>query len=277
LRIILKTDVTDPFEWLCNAFLKISLLLFVPYFLVTVYACKFFGYICGIIFTALSALVSFFKEHLTSSTDSTLGYYSAQNQELISNTGWLENSLRYAVVVISILVCCSYLFLPPQQKILTASYKGKTSTYNSLQAIIKAAATGDVAAQIQLGKKYQNGIGVSQDFKEAENWYLKAAKQGSTSAQNYLAALEAEWCNSVAQEQTCHLPKISNVIPKTAIQNIISSNQMQTNEVYVQGYMRKNGTYVQAYRRTKADKTQANNWSSFGNINPYTGKRGNKR
>jgi len=273
----LKTEVTDPFEWVCTAFLKISLLFFVPYFLVTVYACQFFGYICGIIFTALGALVSLLKKHLLPSPDSSLGYYSAQKQVSISDTGWLENKLWYAVVVISILFCGSYLFLPPEQKILTASYRGKTSALNSLQAIIKAAAEGDVVAQIQLGKKYQDGIGVCQDFKEAENWYLKAAKQGSASAQNHLAMLEEEWCNSVAQEQTCYLPKISNIVTKPAIQNIISNNQMQTDEVYVQGYMRKNGTYVQAYKRTKADKTQANNWSSFGNINPYTGKRGNKR
>ena len=135
------------------------------------------------------------------STGSTLNYYAAQDQEPIRDKGWFE-SLWYAIVVIAILFCGSYPFLPSEQKIVTASIRGKTCSLNSLQTIIKAADEGDVAAQIQLGEKYQNGIGVSQDFKEAENWYLKAAKQGNTYAQHHLAALEEEWCNFVAQEQT---------------------------------------------------------------------------
>jgi hypothetical protein len=44
----------------------------------------------------------------------------------------------------------------------------------------------------------------------------------------------------------------------------------------VRGYTRRNGTYVQSHRRTHADHTQRNNWSTVGNINPYTGKRGTK-
>lgn len=46
---------------------------------------------------------------------------------------------------------------------------------------------------------------------------------------------------------------------------------------YVGGYVRKNGTYVQAHYRTGADSTRANNWSTKGNSNPYTGKRGSKK
>jgi len=44
----------------------------------------------------------------------------------------------------------------------------------------------------------------------------------------------------------------------------------------VHGYVRKDGTYVSSYHRSKPDKSKANNYSSEGNINPYTGKAGTK-
>jgi hypothetical protein len=269
----LKTEVTDSLEWLCTAFLKISMLFFIPYFLVMVFVCHFLGFIL----MALGSITSVLKKHLIPSACGLSGDYTVKSQGLISDKNWLEDYLWHAIVVIAILLYGSYFFLPHEQKTLTASYQDKGSGLNGLQMIVKAAGRGDVAAQIHLGKKYQNGMGVSQDFKEAEKWYSKAANQGSTNAQHHLYALEKEWCNFVAQEQTCYLSKISNTFAKPAKPNIIFSNQMRLDEVFVQGYMRKNGTYVQAHRRTKADKTSANNWSSLGNINPYTGKRGYKR
>lgn len=47
--------------------------------------------------------------------------------------------------------------------------------------------------------------------------------------------------------------------------------------VRVKGYRKKSGTYVVSHRKTKSDHTQRNNWSSTGNINPYTGKKCTKR
>ncbi len=47
-------------------------------------------------------------------------------------------------------------------------------------------------------------------------------------------------------------------------------------DVSVKGYTKKNGTYVSGYKRTGADKTKSNNYSTKGNINPYTGKKGTK-
>lgn len=40
------------------------------------------------------------------------------------------------------------------------------------------------------------------------------------------------------------------------------------------GYWKKNGTYVSPHYRTSPDSSKMNNWSTKGNINPYTGKRG---
>jgi hypothetical protein len=42
------------------------------------------------------------------------------------------------------------------------------------------------------------------------------------------------------------------------------------------GYVRSNGTYVAPSYRTKSDGYKYNNYSTKGNINPYTGKNGTK-
>ena len=44
--------------------------------------------------------------------------------------------------------------------------------------------------------------------------------------------------------------------------------------VQVNGYYRKNGTYVDSYNRTAPDNNSWNNYSTQGNVNPYTGKAG---
>jgi hypothetical protein len=48
-------------------------------------------------------------------------------------------------------------------------------------------------------------------------------------------------------------------------------------DTYVHGYTRSDGTYVQGYRRTLPDASRSNNYSSWGNINPYTGRRGSRQ
>ncbi len=53
-----------------------------------------------------------------------------------------------------------------------------------------------------------------------------------------------------------------------------TSNQGTT--VDVRGYLRKDGTYVDPHKRTASDATFDNNWTTRGNVNPYTGKPGTK-
>lgn len=48
-------------------------------------------------------------------------------------------------------------------------------------------------------------------------------------------------------------------------------------DVSVRGYYRNNGTYVQPHYRSNPDGNPHNNWSTYPNINPYTGERGTKR
>ncbi len=44
----------------------------------------------------------------------------------------------------------------------------------------------------------------------------------------------------------------------------------------VSGYTRSNGTYVHPYHATNPDSTRNNNYSTKGNMNPYTGVAGTK-
>ena len=44
----------------------------------------------------------------------------------------------------------------------------------------------------------------------------------------------------------------------------------------VRGHVRKDGTYVQPHMRSAPDGNFNNNWSTYGNTNPYTGKDGTK-
>ena len=44
----------------------------------------------------------------------------------------------------------------------------------------------------------------------------------------------------------------------------------------VSGHVRSNGTYVPPSHATNPNGTKADNWSTTGNVNPYTGKAGTK-
>jgi hypothetical protein len=46
--------------------------------------------------------------------------------------------------------------------------------------------------------------------------------------------------------------------------------------VYVRGYTRRDGTYVAPHYRSAPDGDFYNNWSTKGNVNPYTGQPGTK-
>jgi hypothetical protein len=45
----------------------------------------------------------------------------------------------------------------------------------------------------------------------------------------------------------------------------------------VKSYKKRNGTRVESHQRTKPNKLKGDNWSSKGNVNPNTGRRGSKK
>ena len=57
----------------------------------------------------------------------------------------------------------------------------------------------------------------------------------------------------------------------------IAPNMAAFANVNVRGYYRQNGTYVDSHIRTSPNNTIRDNWSTWGNTNPYTGQKGYKR
>lgn len=47
--------------------------------------------------------------------------------------------------------------------------------------------------------------------------------------------------------------------------------------VRVKGGVTKSGTYRRPHYRTAPNKSKSDNWSTKGNSNPYTGKKGSKK
>lgn len=44
----------------------------------------------------------------------------------------------------------------------------------------------------------------------------------------------------------------------------------------VRGYVRRDGTYVAPHMQTNPNNSRLDNWSTKGNVNPYTGVEGSK-
>lgn len=47
-------------------------------------------------------------------------------------------------------------------------------------------------------------------------------------------------------------------------------------DTFVQGHYRGDGTYVQPHMRSDPNDTVRDNWSTKGNVNPYTGEEGTR-
>lgn len=47
--------------------------------------------------------------------------------------------------------------------------------------------------------------------------------------------------------------------------------------VHVKGYTTKKGKYVKPYIKSNSNKSKLDNYSTKGNKNPYTGKKGTKK
>ena len=58
--------------------------------------------------------------------------------------------------------------------------------------LVKKAEAGHAKAQFRLAESYEDGNGVTQDYKEAVKWYAKSAEQEDAKAQNNLGRLYYE-------------------------------------------------------------------------------------
>lgn len=60
---------------------------------------------------------------------------------------------------------------------------GVVRAQESLQAIVEEAEQGDAEMQALLGSMYAEGVGVTQSYVTAREWYEKVAEQGNSEAQ----------------------------------------------------------------------------------------------
>jgi hypothetical protein len=56
----------------------------------------------------------------------------------------------------------------------------------------------------------------------------------------------------------------------------IAATTTASAQVHVNGYTKKDGTYVAPHYRSSPDGNPYNNYSTLGNVNPYTGQAGTK-
>lgn len=59
-----------------------------------------------------------------------------------------------------------------------------------------------------------------------------------------------------------------------AIAALSVSGSVLAKDTHVRSTTRQDGTHVQDHYRTAPDNTRANNYSTLGNVNPYTGRPG---
>lgn len=57
---------------------------------------------------------------------------------------------------------------------------------------------------------------------------------------------------------------------------ILIGSSVFAKSVAVKPYIKSDGKFVSASHRTAKNKTKLDNYSTKGNVNPYTGKRGTK-
>jgi hypothetical protein len=78
----------------------------------------------------------------------------------------------------------SFTSLPAAQ----ADSSPDTYTTMSFTDVKKLASRGSVGAEYSLGMRYANGDGTKQDYREAKQWFLRAAERGHIRAQAKVAA-----------------------------------------------------------------------------------------
>jgi hypothetical protein len=70
------------------------------------------------------------------------------------------------------------------------------------------------------------------------------------------------------------------LLPLVFVASLVSvagiSSASAASSHYVRGYSTMSGTYVAPHRQTNPNKSLFDNWSTKGNVNPFTGKPGTK-
>ena len=90
-------------------------------------------------------------------------------------------SFTGVIIIVGSIVIVLLVGLLVRDKIIVAE--------DSFEETLELAQQGYAEAQSNLGRMYDNGRGVTRDYKQAVNWYTKAAEQGDTVAQYNLGVM----------------------------------------------------------------------------------------
>lgn len=67
---------------------------------------------------------------------------------------------------------------------------------------------------------------------------------------------------------------LTTTICALAVSMLVPTTAEASGSHSVRGHVTKKGTYVAPHRSTNRDSSRSNNWSSKGNVNTHTGKKG---
>lgn len=98
----------------------------------------------------------------------------------------IHQKLKKSILIYSVVIIAPFTYADTEHAIEELKKGNYQAAFNELKPL---AEQGDVKAQIYLGGMYDRGNGMTQDFKSAAKWYLKAANQGNDEAQYSLASM----------------------------------------------------------------------------------------
>jgi hypothetical protein len=78
------------------------------------------------------------------------------------------------------------------------------------------------------------------------------------------------------QSYSVTVPSGVTAIPGGSSASRSSAGATNSSVQFVEGHQRSDGSTVRGYYRTTGDSNRTNNFSSRGNVNPYTGRRGSR-
>ena len=90
------------------------------------------------------------------------------------------------------------------------------------------------------------------------------------------------WTDNTASSQVSSTREVNQQPTSTSSTGLstdshpLTTDNSNSSTVDVRSYFRADGTFVPAHKRTGPDDRVDNNWSTIGNVNPYTGKPGNR-
>jgi uncharacterized protein len=98
-------------------------------------------------------------------------------------------SPRFIRALVLSLVCLTGSACADMTPAMDTSRNNRAEDEANAKEVRKSAEAEDASAQYRLGLLYEGGVGVPQNYRQAKEWFEKAAKQGHVGAQADLGAL----------------------------------------------------------------------------------------